>query len=361
MAVLVNIVSGKGGAGKSLLTAVLADSLSRAGYAVLAADLDVFVRGLTALLSREHALPESAGNDSLAAADFFCGAGNASSRATLIPCREFDLLPAVNIINELLNFRDLLPDTQEEACKALQTMLACLPKEYDFIFLDSRAGYDEWISAAHQICNFSICVEEEDDVSRLTSDNLMAQLRRDADKPVWRIRNKVRRRGKQSAKALSGKVSPEHAGEILSHAEIAGKFHAEIAGEIPFDTDIMESFGSGGFWAELDRSMYRQALCKAWNHIAESMSVPARLNSVERINPLGSRMLENRLAILSTVGRILFVFGFLIALMGLFLASGGAAAVLTAAVRPGHPMWGIIAGAGGLVLMTAAVFASGRK
>ena len=48
---IINLVSGKGGTGKSLLTAVLGRALAREGLNVLIIDLDIFVRGLTILLS----------------------------------------------------------------------------------------------------------------------------------------------------------------------------------------------------------------------------------------------------------------------------------------------------------------------
>ena len=50
MRIIINVISGKGGTGKTLLTAVMAELLANAGADVLAIDMDVFVRGLTALL-----------------------------------------------------------------------------------------------------------------------------------------------------------------------------------------------------------------------------------------------------------------------------------------------------------------------
>ena len=47
--VIINVISGKGGTGKSLCTAVLADALAKKCGPVLVIDLDIFVRGLTAL------------------------------------------------------------------------------------------------------------------------------------------------------------------------------------------------------------------------------------------------------------------------------------------------------------------------
>ena len=44
---IINIISGKGGTGKSLITAVLGRLLAQEGASVLLIDYDMFVRGLT--------------------------------------------------------------------------------------------------------------------------------------------------------------------------------------------------------------------------------------------------------------------------------------------------------------------------
>jgi septum site-determining protein MinD len=49
-AFIINISSGKGGSGKTLLASVLAEFLSSRRIRVLLVDLDIFARGLTALL-----------------------------------------------------------------------------------------------------------------------------------------------------------------------------------------------------------------------------------------------------------------------------------------------------------------------
>jgi len=46
-ALIINIISGKGGTGKSLVTAVLGRLIAQEGASVLLVDLDLFVRGLT--------------------------------------------------------------------------------------------------------------------------------------------------------------------------------------------------------------------------------------------------------------------------------------------------------------------------
>ena len=50
MPLAISIISGKGGTGKSLLTAALGRAIAREGKNVLLIDLDIFVRGLTIML-----------------------------------------------------------------------------------------------------------------------------------------------------------------------------------------------------------------------------------------------------------------------------------------------------------------------
>ena len=357
MGVIINVVSGKGGAGKTLLTAVLAEALGRAGKRVLVADLDVFVRGLTALLffRLDDRITMS---DGPTVSDFLRnksrspdknGAGidiDEDAKAAIVRCRSFDVLPCVACVNEIFNFRDVMPDNIEEARNVLSRMLERIPGEYDYIFFDSRAGYDEFIAAAHQIGDCTLCVEESDRISRLTSDNLIAQLSRDADTPIVRVRNKVREQ-KENIQEKNNNIN----NNIID------------AGAIPFDTDVMENFGGDAFWAEIDRSVYREALAKSWNMIADALSWPDKLKTGKRVNPIGLRYLERSLSMLSTIGRILFVYGILLALLGLFLTAGDSVIYsLTASAGGGNtPLWGIAAGLCGLCLMAGAVMSSGKK
>ena len=196
MRIIINVISGKGGTGKTLLTAVMAELLANAGADVLAIDMDVFVRGLTALLyfhkneviniTKKNEWPISA---------FFKNKSNMVKEKEIAICkyRSFDVIPSVAKVNEILCFSDIMPNSINEANEILKAILQYIPEKYDYVFLDSRAGFDELIAATHQISNFSLCVEEDDDISRITSDNLIKQLKEaDVGKPVFRIINKAR-------------------------------------------------------------------------------------------------------------------------------------------------------------------------
>src|SRR6266550_1196467 len=69
---IINVISGKGGTGKTLFSAILAEMLGNKGVSILVVDMDIFVRGLTALLyfQRGESLLITE-RDDLAVADFF--------------------------------------------------------------------------------------------------------------------------------------------------------------------------------------------------------------------------------------------------------------------------------------------------
>lgn len=288
---IINVISGKGGTGKTLMTAVMAEMLGNKGLKVLVVDLDIFVRGLTTLLyfQRNENIKITHDNE-LTVSDFFKCRGKYENRKNIAISRyrSFDVFPSVALVDEILSFKGMMPNSIEDAKEILDSILISIPPKYDFIFLDSRAGYDELISATHQVSDFSLCVEEDDDISMITSDNLIAQLKNDVNKPVLRIRNKTRQLEKDY-----------------------GSLGITFVGHIPFDTDVMNSFGTKYFWHEIEGSLYKASLIKAWNSIAKKMGLDIFFEN-KRINPLGNGKVEVRLSMLSLKNRVMFVYGILI-------------------------------------------------
>lgn len=301
---VVNVISGKGGTGKTLLTAVLADMLGSQGANVLVIDLDIFVRGLTALLYfQKNGSLKIVESDKKTVSDFFknrsdCTGPGKSTAISRYRC--FDVLPSVASVNEILEFKDIMPNSIDDANKVLRSLLKSVPDEYDYIFLDSRAGYDELIAATHRISDFSICIEEDDDISMITSENLIKQLKNDNDHQVLRIRNKTRQIDSKS-----------------------GSMGLTFAGNIPFDSDVMNSFGTSHFWDDISRSLYKEALAITWNSVAKKMGLGTYLPEGKRVSPLGSRNLERRLSIFPTINRIMFVYGIIITILSSLVAIGG--------------------------------------
>ncbi|KAF1061569.1 Iron-sulfur cluster carrier protein [Burkholderia gladioli] len=299
---IINIVSGKGGTGKTLLACVLADLLgNQSTKKVVVVDLDFFVRGLTSLLyfhsdERLHLTRK----DQLPVASYFIDKSPLNTeraRIALLKYRSFEVVPAVSRIDERLNFQDIGPDTKDQACHILGKILKSIPEEYEYIILDSRAGYDELIAATHELSDVSLCVEEPDPISKVTADNLIAQLSADSQTPIFRLTNKAR-------------------ASTIALESVRKSRSVDDLGDIPFDMDIMNSFGSPRFWDELQGSLYRWALVAAWNRLAQKLELDVTLRS-ERKSPLVSETVEARVGVLGSKERVLFVYGIVVAISGL--------------------------------------------
>jgi len=317
---IINVVSGKGGTGKTLLTAVLADMLGNEGHSVLVIDLDVFVRGLTSLLYfHKKETIQLTQEDKMSVSEFFIDKGDVEisgkTKFSLERYRSFDVIPSVTRVDEILNFKDMMPDTKGQARDIISSMLQRIDKEYDFIILDSRAGYDELISATHYLADITLCVEEEDDISKITSDNLVKQLELDAEVPIFRLTNKARGVKSKSELSISG---------------------VENLGKVPFDMDVMESFGTFHFWDDISRTLYKAALAKAWNGLSAKM----RLNkpvTENRVSLIGNENLEKRLQFMSLRDRVIFIYSVLIAIIGITYGIFGSEGIREYLVTFGTP------------------------
>jgi len=297
---VINVISGKGGTGKTLLTAVLADMLGNEGYSVLVIDLDVFVRGLTSLLYfHKKETIQLTQEDKMSVSEYFIDKGDidisGKTKFSIERYRSFDVIPSVTRVDEILNFKDIMPDNKSEARDIVSSMLKSIEKNYDFIILDSRAGYDELISATHYLSDLSICVEEEDDISKITSNNLVKQLAEDADVPIFRITNKARSIQSEKDLAVSG---------------------VENLGKVPFDMDVMESFGTFHFWDDISRTLYKSSLARAWNLLSSKLRFEKPV-SQQRMSLIGSENIEKRLQFISLKDRVFFIYSFLITLIGI--------------------------------------------
>lgn len=329
---IINLVSGKGGTGKTLFSAVLAEMLGSNGYETLVIDLDAFVRGLTSLLyfHKKGALNLSE-KDQFTVSDIFMGKGDGEidgKRLSISRYLSFDVVPSVSRVDKILDFKDLMPDNKDEAFSILKRLLSTVPDTYDFILLDSRAGYDELIAATHIISDLSICIEEEDDISKITTENLIRQLQKDSDNPLFRVVNKAR-----SAKSIEDLKSTSGITEL---------------GRIPFDMDIMRNFGGVNFWEDTERSLYKAALGIVWNNLCQKLSIKKEVR-IHRISPFGSELAESKLQLLSMKDRILFFYGLLIGVMGLamgFLGRDGLLYLLKDPIQ----FVSLIAGIGGIAM-----------
>jgi septum site-determining protein MinD len=335
---ILNVVSGKGGTGKTLLACVLADMLGNAADSrTVVVDLDFFVRGLTSLLYfHQDEKLEITGGDVVTVAHFFAKKQAVPiSNLAVLKYRSFDVVPAVDRIDERLNFDDIGPNTQEEARRILSSLIRSLGNQYSYIILDSRAGYDELVSAAHELSRASICVEEQDPISRITSENLISQLSADSRVPVFRLVNKVR--GIRSVTDFR-----------------SGSQSVTDLGLIPFDMDILSSFGMHSFWDTVAGSLYRWALAKSWNVLSAKLQLKTELQ-MPRVSPVVDERAESILGFLGTKERVLFAYGALLGVLGIGYGFVGREVLLALREDPTRAA-SIAIGIAGITLATFASF-----
>ena len=354
--VIINIISGKGGTGKTLICASLAMYLSRSlmekqeeemrlnresnqnwnpSPETLVIDLDLFVRGLTGLLTYQIAKKEDrrkaviGKNGQLTVWEFFqkhnAENGDNWRNIPLSISRfetyagSFDAIPATPRISALLkDMNSTIPPDYDKAYVILKDLLdkAKESGQYRYIFLDNRAGYDGFVCAAYSLSDFSVCVTDGDDVCNIVTDTLIYNLYDNWPKyhpdelregktapPIYRIQNRS-----------TGDISKE-----TGHISERG-----FVGRLPFDRDIMEYFGERGFWRALDMSNFLSALIYVWNGIAD---IELYLDRIEikgqREKPIPLRdPLMNALNIFTSSFRTVFLTGlFCISASILFLFS----------------------------------------
>jgi septum site-determining protein MinD len=345
---IVDIVSGKGGTGKTLLSAVLADALANQGVSVLAIDLDVFVRGLTVLLYlyRKERI-QLIDSDALSVYSYIAkstspGRARRPSELGICRFRSFDLLPSVSRVDQVVDYHKAVLDDRSVALRVLRNLLTEVAPRYEVVLLDSRAGVDEFISATHAVSDITICVREDDPVSRFTDENLVTQLEAESDNPIFRLTNKARR--------------------ILSIRDLERlpKDSVTDLGVIPFDMDIMNAFGTDNFWEVTSRSLYRAALIRAWNTLNDKMVLGYPI-SEHRISPIASESFERRVGNFSFKERIYLVYGTLLSLLGIGYALAGREMIAMFFVEPAR-LVALVAGVAGmgLVLLTITNFLSRR-
>lgn len=307
-----NIVSGKGGTGKTLFCATLAEMLGNYGVKTVVIDMDFAVRGLTALLYYYQGESfKIVDEEKLCTYDFFeeynlSRGGYVDYRKIGIArYRSFDVIPAVSKINQIIKLNQENESTYEHKAKELFRALRD-DANYEHIILDCRAGYDHLNSILHKVSDISICVQEEDEISTITTNNLVRQFELENLKPIFSIVNKAR--------------NSDHF--YKEHDEIYKRKDVTYLGTIPFDLDVMTSFGKPDFWYLITKTLYYYGVSLIWNRIATKSNLSQKI-VIGRISPLGSNTFERRLGFLSINDRVLLTLGMLIGFIGVVIGLFG--------------------------------------
>lgn len=297
----INIVSGKGGTGKTLLCTVLAELLGNQNVRVLVVDMDIFVRGLTALLyfHKGESLKITDENSTTISDIFYRTKPIYNEKIAIDKYRSFYIAPAVQKINELFDIeREMIFDIEHNRNSFEQIMRSIPKEEYDYIFFDCRAGYDSLVSIVHEKSDITICVQEEDDISEVTANNLIRQLERDSSrKSIFKLVNKAR--------------------NVKSFEELERKQKKGLTflGYIPFDMDVMNSFGEKSFWEDISKSLYKGAAAEAWNILASKVELRDTL-FFKRYSPLLSEKIERPFGYLLLTDRLLSAMGLVLMFLG---------------------------------------------
>jgi septum site-determining protein MinD len=296
---IISIVSGKGGTGKTLLTAVLGRALAREGLRVLLVDLDIFVRGLTILLSEYTKRAPAA---TLTVVDFLNREARVlpPSPGMAVAARFFecDVLPATRDIGEAVDYDEFIFTSTDFRAEFLQR-LRLLAVDYDVVLLDCRAGIDSLVVETAALSTLVLSVAEDDDVCLQANTNLINYLRfRAGVKGVFTIINKARR--------------------VHSYRDLQdrGRLRTDFnyAGVIPFDIEVMQDFGKDRFWTTVYETLYFRAMIDAWNYLSDRAGLPSIAESRYRFPP--SIFMSPRAGRLPLVQRMLRLYGAMLVLCG---------------------------------------------
>lgn len=245
---VISVISGKGGTGKSLFTAVLGNCLSKEHCKVLLVDLDIHVRGLTILLSKYIGAAEGMSvTDCLENNDYPCN-------FAIYRFQECEILPAViNIAHPLIK------DIESSAFdQFLERLFDYAKNKYDVILLDCRSGLDDSLVTIAKKSDFVVSISEDDDVCLQANLNLVTYLRHDEKiDNIYTVINKGRR--------ISSKDDMQK--------KIESIFDFSCIGLIPFDETIMEDYGKDRFWLTVYDTLYFYGIVKFWNEFRGKASI----------------------------------------------------------------------------------------
>ncbi len=252
---IINIVSGKGGTGKSLISALLGRLLGQEGANVLLVDFDLYVRGLSHMyylfIKERRVISEKNKTISdLYDISFFNPTGRTLAIKRFF---EADLLPAVSEIDEQLRYLDM-SSNNVTLTKNIMKRIKSLA-EYDYILLDNRAGVDEIIISTCLGSDTIISVSEADPIAQTTNNNLLRHLAEYKTGKVYTIINKD--------KFLK---------TIQDYEITLNKIRSDffVLGHIPFDADLFDAFGTETFWDVAGSTKFAFALAESWNKLAQN-------------------------------------------------------------------------------------------
>lgn len=308
---VISIVSGKGGCGKTLLTSIIGQALAREGLKVLLIDFDIFVRGLTILLSnyidkqlqKEYQFTTSVlllSNSNENIIDNLT-----IDNLSIFKVIEFfkcDFLPCCININEPFDYDQGQLSSFKFNKHIIEKVLFAVKNEYDIIIIDNRASIDSFVLAACVLSDVVISVTEDDDLCLQTNLNLINHLQyRQQIKNVYTIINKARR--------------IVDFDDLKKESWIQTRFN--YGGIIPFDMEILEDFGKKRFWYTVYETLYFKAVIDAWNNIAKVNSLTKISSERYRFPP--SIFMSKKVGRFTLIERMMRIYSILLVFGGIII------------------------------------------
>jgi len=202
----ITIASGKGGVGKTTLTANLGIALSQAGFSVCLIDADVAMANLSLLLGMQ--------SSPITLHDVLLGEASAEDAI-------YDGPSKINFIPSGLS----LESYKRVDSERLESVVKDIADRYDFILLDAPAGIEKnvlsSISAASEL--LLVATPDAPSIADVLKTKIVAQ--RIGSKPIGVVINLVR--------GEKGEISSE---DVMKMLELP------IYGLIPYDEEVRKSF-----------------------------------------------------------------------------------------------------------------------
>jgi len=211
----ITVTSGKGGVGKTTLTANLGVALAMQGHRVMVIDADVGLRNLDMMLGLENRIVY----DLVDVVEGRCRLRQALVRDKRLA--ELFLLPAAQTRDKSA----VQPDDMVRVCESLR-------EQYDFILIDSPAGIEQ---------GFRYAIAPADEILIVTNPEVAAV--RDAD----RVIGLVEAEEKSSPQLIINRLRPDmvQRGEMLDIADVVELLAIDLVGVVPEDQAILVTANRG--------------------------------------------------------------------------------------------------------------------
>lgn len=212
---VITITSGKGGVGKTTVTANLSTALALAGYKVVALDADIGLRNLDVVMGLENRIVY----DLVDVVEGRCRLQQAMIKDKRLP--GLSLIPAAQTRDKMA----VTPSDMVLVCDQLR-------EEVDYIIIDSPAGIER---------GFQNAIAPADQVLIVTNPEISAV--RDADRIIGMIEAEMKGPGR----LIINRLKPEMVarGDMLSIDDVVEILAVDIIGIVPEDENVLISTNRG--------------------------------------------------------------------------------------------------------------------